>query len=308
MPLFGPPNVERLKAKGNTKGLTKALGYKKDPDVSQAASLALVELGTASVEPLIIALEDDHDALRQAASETLAKLGEPAVEPLIDAIKRYGAREAAAEALVKMGGPAVELAVERLTAALVGKKDDVSAEVEALVQIGAPAVDGLIAVLTDKSVKKMCSIEDAWVMVKRENEEIIPHLGDLTPKVLVFMDTGLNLRGIVACALGETGDTRAVQPLITAIQDEDDFVRWAAAGALFAIGDERALDPLAANLRDDDLLVKGPGAVLMVSADGQTVKQLVPKMRAENPEVRLQATETLKTLGWGSSTGSRVAS
>ena len=30
MPLFGPPNVKKLKAKGNVKGLIKALGYDKD--------------------------------------------------------------------------------------------------------------------------------------------------------------------------------------------------------------------------------------------------------------------------------------
>jgi len=29
MPLFGPPNVEKLKAKRDVKGLIKALGYQK---------------------------------------------------------------------------------------------------------------------------------------------------------------------------------------------------------------------------------------------------------------------------------------
>ena len=45
MPLFGPPDVEKLKAQNNFNGLIKALGYKKDAAVRQAAAQALIELG-----------------------------------------------------------------------------------------------------------------------------------------------------------------------------------------------------------------------------------------------------------------------
>ena len=47
MPLFGPPNVEKLKAKRSVDGLIKALGYKKDSEdyrhrgVRRAAAEAL---------------------------------------------------------------------------------------------------------------------------------------------------------------------------------------------------------------------------------------------------------------------------
>lgn len=40
-PLFGPPNVERLKAKGDVKGLIRALHYQKDSVVLMAADEAL---------------------------------------------------------------------------------------------------------------------------------------------------------------------------------------------------------------------------------------------------------------------------
>jgi len=45
MPLFGPPNVESLKAKGDVKGLIRALHYQKDSVVLMAAAEALKELG-----------------------------------------------------------------------------------------------------------------------------------------------------------------------------------------------------------------------------------------------------------------------
>ncbi|MBN1642046.1 MAG: HEAT repeat domain-containing protein [Anaerolineae bacterium] len=299
MPLFGPPNVERLKAKGDIKGLIKALGYEKDPLVRQAASLALVELGAAAVEPLIATLEHKDDALRQAAAETLAKLGGPAIEPLIAATQRYPVQSAAADALIKIGEPAVSLAVERLVAALVSANDDIIRKVEALVEIGTPAVDELVAILTDKSAKRMCRIGPQMLVMRRENEEVIPHLHDLAKELLVFGDSGLNLRGIAAMALGKIGDTRAVAPLINAVQDEDKFVRWTAAGALFAIGDDRALAPLVAELDDGDLVVKGHNVWVLIG-DGQTLKPLMADLIAENPEARLHAAETLKRLGWGS--------
>lgn len=55
---FGPPNVEKLKAKGNVKGLIKALGYEKDATIRQAADEVLGEIGdTRAVEPLIAAIK-----------------------------------------------------------------------------------------------------------------------------------------------------------------------------------------------------------------------------------------------------------
>jgi hypothetical protein len=48
MPIFGPPNVEKMEANRDIKGLIKALGYKKDPNVRKAATLALVKIGKAA--------------------------------------------------------------------------------------------------------------------------------------------------------------------------------------------------------------------------------------------------------------------
>lgn len=41
-------------------------------------------------------------------------------------------------------------------------------------------------------------------------------------------------------ALGETGDARAVEPLMTAPKDEDESVRWAAANVLQEIDPSRS--------------------------------------------------------------------
>jgi len=105
MPLFGPPNVEKLKAKGNVKGLIKALRYEKGwkaKHVQQDAAEALGEIGDArAVEPLIATLNHWGDDVRQAAAGALVEIGTPAVESLIAALKdrASGVREGTAGVL-----------------------------------------------------------------------------------------------------------------------------------------------------------------------------------------------------------------
>jgi HEAT repeat protein len=48
MPLFGPPDVAKLKAKGDVPGLIKAPGRDKDSAVRQAAATALGHLREAA--------------------------------------------------------------------------------------------------------------------------------------------------------------------------------------------------------------------------------------------------------------------
>jgi HEAT repeat protein len=57
-------------------------------------------------------------------------------------------------------------------------------------------------------------------------------------------------------ALGEMGDTRAVEPLIALLADKDVIIRYGAVKALGAIGDSRAFNPLAQLLLDPSEMVK----------------------------------------------------
>ena len=109
MGLFrGKPNVEKMEAKRDAKGLIKTLGYKTDSGVRRTAALALGKIGEPAVEPLIAALKDSVGDVRRTAAEALGKVGDRrAVEPLIAALKDsddYVRREAA-EALGKIGEP-----------------------------------------------------------------------------------------------------------------------------------------------------------------------------------------------------------
>lgn len=150
MPLFGPPNIEKLRQKRDVVGLLKALSHK-DALIQLNAENALGELGTAAVEPLIDAALHAWTAnVREAAMEALRKLGTAAlIARLEDEDARV--REATALALGQLEDTG---AVEPLTAALEDDEADVCVAVAlALGELGdARGVEPLIAALEDEDV------------------------------------------------------------------------------------------------------------------------------------------------------------
>lgn len=106
MGLFGPPDVEKMKAKRDVKGLIKALGYEKNAIRKSAAEVVGEIRDASAVVPLIATLEDKDWEIRHSAAEALGKIGDArAVDPLITALKDKDeyVRQATAEALGNLG-------------------------------------------------------------------------------------------------------------------------------------------------------------------------------------------------------------
>ena len=142
LPLFGPPNVDRLIAKKDVSGLIDALEYPVPWRVRRDAAMALGAMGGAdAVEALIAALGDDHASVRLAATEALGRIGDRgAVEHLIGVIgsgsRAVEIRKAAADSLGQIGDPR---AVDSLLACLKDASWSVRrAAAEALGWIGDP--------------------------------------------------------------------------------------------------------------------------------------------------------------------------
>jgi HEAT repeat protein len=302
MPLFGPPNVEKLKAKKDVTGLIKALGYTKDASVGNMASMALAEIGEPAIEQLIAALKEENEEMRKAAGEVLAKIGEPAIELLIASLTTYSLRKGTAAVLGKMGESALGRAVERLKVRLNGEDDHVRGNaIDALVEIGKPAVESLISALTEKSLNAR-RIVVSFILMKPDIRVVIPHSMDLQTRLNGAMpDKGLPVRAAAAGALGRIRDPRAIEPLTAALMDDDPLVRWSAAGALFMFRDARTLEPLA-TLPDDDLLIQA-GSIIDLIGDARTVKPLVAKLMDGDEDVRQATIVVLNKLGWKPSDG-----
>jgi HEAT repeat protein len=192
--------------------------------VRPAAAVALGNIGdSCAVDALITsALEDEAYTVVIDAAEALEKIGDTrAVAPLCKVVVDFErnfffnrARCAVAKVLGKFGDPA---AVEPLAQALV-KEDpiDIGCHARALAQIGSPAVPALIKLLIPR--------DDEYHEFTRRD---------------------------AAIALGDIGDTMAIEPLVAALGDEDEEVRNRAAEALGKIGDPRAIGPIVSKLKSD---------------------------------------------------------
>jgi HEAT repeat protein len=258
MPLFGPPNVEEMKAQGDVKGLIQALDYEKSGDehVRSAAVEALVKIGAPAIEPLIAALQDEDEGLHNAAAAALARFGPEAVEPLLAALKVghvIRIRIRIARALVNLGLPAVEPLIAALKDSKMGLRGDVAI---ALGQLGdARAVEPLIAALkdNDKDVGNAvavanaldrlgwCPGEDesgAWYWIVKQKWDQCSRIGSpaVEPLITALQDRNMYVSKAAAYVLGKLGDARAVAPLIAALQDSNGNVREAAAMALDQLG------------------------------------------------------------------------
>lgn len=216
MPLFGPPNLGKLKNKRDIEGLIKALTYnakstaEADKDVRSTAASILGRMGDhRAVEPLIATLQDRAHYVRSTAAQALGQLGDGrAAKPLIAALGDQidYVQAHAADSLEKLGKEQVgELLFEALQ-------------------------DGNIHVRT-------------WVAI------VLGRLGDVRavePLITVLQNMDSFTQKRAAGILGKLGDDRAVEPLRAALQDKDGDVRKAAAEALQKLGVPAQPEPVSA--------------------------------------------------------------
>ena len=279
--LFGPPNVEKMKARRDVNGLIKALRYRKDKGVRASAAEALVKIGAPAVEPLIAALKDKDSDVRYAAAKALGEIKDPrAVEPLIAALgdESSGVRLAAAKSLGEIKDPR---AVEPLSAALKDENKYVRrAAAHALDRLGWKPEQDEIA---------------GWYWMAKCDWDKCVALGALTvePLIAALKDTDEEVRRAAAEALGKIKDRRAVEPLSAAFKDTDKDVRQAAAVSLDRLGWKPEQDEIAGwywmAKRDWDKCV---------ALGSFAVEPLIAALKDTDEEVRRAAAEALDRLGW----------
>jgi HEAT repeat protein len=310
MPLFGAPNVEKLKAKRNIQGLIKALGYLKDTAVRTDAAKALGEIGDAqAVASLVAVLEDKNLTLRTAAIKALGQIGgSQAVKLLIIALgdSSRDVCSAAGEALVTIGAPAVEMliaalkdgdmrwAVIRVLEAMdwqPGQDESGAAywaakeEWSRCGEIGAPAIEPLIAAL------------DGYRGGPRGVTEALGKIGApaVEPVAAALKDGDPDLRRAAAKALGEIG-APAFEPLAVALKDSDSRVRQAAAKALGKMGTP-AVEPLTAALGDKGKGVRSAAARALGKIGTPAFESLTAALKDSDSDVRQAATRALGEIG-----------
>jgi HEAT repeat protein len=238
-PLFGPPNIEKLKARRDVKGLIKALSYPKDAEIRLQAVQALGEIGDArAVSPLFAAHKDKDRKVSWAATDALVKIASRSIEPFIPALND-SSRDVRYLAVYCLGSTGDPRAVEPLREAL---KD------------------------SDPLVRQNVASSLGKIPVASAVDALISALGD----------TDKHVRGNAADALGKSGDPRAVDQLISLVHDDWYAVRVIAIEVLAKIGDARAIKPLIDSLGDKDGRVRKSAAKALVALyTGDTLQQEV---------------------------------
>jgi HEAT repeat protein len=99
------------------------------------------------------------------------------------------------------------------------------------------------------------------------------------------------IRKAAARALGQIKDTRAVEPLIGALKDEDRDVQEAAVDVLGQIGDTRAVEPLIAALKDGnwEVVLLAAARALGKIGDARAVEPLVVALKDSGSDSRRAA-------------------
>lgn len=191
MPLFGKPNIRKLRDRRDTSGLLKALDYAKDRNIRNQAVEALGDLRESSaVEPLLERLDNDSYGSQEVIIQALASIGdERAVSPLIARIRRQRASFS-------------------------------TAEISALRKIGLPAVKPLLHLLKDKVGDTKDHIAIITLLEEIGGEEVITGIRNLLPQVNPSLIPGM------AETLGRMGDKRSIAPLVSLLKS-DPGASWA---------------------------------------------------------------------------------
>ncbi len=261
--LFGPPDIEKLKAKRDIKGLIKVLSSSEKSGyvwslARGAAAKALGQIGdTSAVEALVNALQGDA---WDAAAEALGCLGDcRAVEPLIAILQPASNTARKSTPVIEALGSLRDVrAVLPLIALLEDRRgawdaDDTKrrqAIAQALRQIGdVRAVEPLTTMLMDKdpalrktaaySLEKMGAMDNprrAMLAIadRQWNEAVSLGSAAVAPLILSLNNYGLREEAIEA--LAQIRDVGAIEPLTMLLRDSNSAIRERAAKALESLG------------------------------------------------------------------------
>lgn len=246
---FFKPNVAKMEKKMDTEGLKKALQYK-DSSVRENAAFALDRLGWRP--------EDDTEKARYLIAkrdwDDLSGLGESAVEPLIKAMKDEDETiaEHAEGTLKKMALARPPWMVESLIQAL--KDETVQDRVAELLGVigDARAVEPMIQVLKNFELFVLLDDDDPFLLMR-----VVKGLGSIgepaVEPLIQALKSGpyINVKAGAALALGLIGDARAVEPLVQAIENDNELIGESVILALGEMG-EPAVEPLLQILKGKD--------------------------------------------------------
>ena len=186
------------------------------------------------------------------------------------------------------------------------------AAADSLALLGPPAVGPLVELI--ESPEASGKYEErtvigaggrTWELETRQDlrrvyaAAILGEIGDpaaVEPLVRALRDAGDDLRYQAAGAVAKFG-SGAVEPLTAVLADPDPDTRIVAAGVLGDTGDAGAVEPLVGALRDGSVAVRGAAGGALIRLGGAAVEPLIAATKDADRNVRLYAAGALKYIG-----------
>ena len=258
MPLFGPPNVQKMTQKKDISGLIKALNYQKSVDVRVDAARSLHELmSPEAVEPLIEAMHDENARVRAAAASSIFQCWQAEddrpLQPLIDLLQDedWKVRIAAVKGLSCFKNGDVIPPIMAMIAALDSSiyEFELKQISSMLVKVGRSAIEPLKqALLQDNQKARTCAAmaleklkwtpgEDVFgaaYHVQQKSYYMLKDYGAIAiePLSLELVSSDVHRREEAAKYLGNIKDERIIPLLSPLLDDPAQNVRAAAVQAL----------------------------------------------------------------------------
>jgi HEAT repeat protein len=321
LPIFGPPNINKLKVRRDISGLIKALNYRKDPEVREKAAEALGELGDrTATEPLLFMLEDEGRDRGSTVVKALGRIRDHrAVPALISRIKERDPASCRQElsALENIGRPAVGALLGMLKEKAQNAKQAIVL-IQALEKIeGKSVISGLIDLVSPKSPSLIVPLAEALerlaanravpplvtVLKAAPEESWSAHLAAVLKRMGwqpgdVTEDAALSLAERQWERLAAIGEP-AVELLIPLLRISASSEIQKAAETLGYIGDDRAVEPLSAllNHKRPEIAIVATRALGDIGGSPAVEGLLQNAVNSESPTVQVEAEKSLVKIG-----------
>jgi hypothetical protein len=211
MPLFGPPDVNKLSANRDLNGLSKALTYPKDARVRKNAAEGLGKLGDPAAVPALIAALGDRDAdVRMEAAVALGRIKDPAAVGALIAAVQDSAPQVRGCAVAALGTWRFPSAVAALIAALRDSDANVvDNAISALGRIGnRSAAEPLVAMLAEERTRTAVVLALGHIRDRRVIDPIRAAYGTS------------RIPHVVSIELAKMGDPRSVGDLARDLKEK----------------------------------------------------------------------------------------
>jgi HEAT repeat protein len=256
-----------------------------DRAVREAATGALVKIGTQSVAELILALNDSQATVQECVAGILAQVGdERAVEPFVALLdhKNWILRMHASCGLGRIGHPrAVEPLIPLLQDTVKAVRNEAA---QALGTLGKTAFPQLLEALSHREWLVRLHAVEAMGKI-RAREAVAPLL------TVLFHDADMIVKVEAARSLGQIGDPHAVSHLVIAMGERD--LRTPAIEALGQIGDHQAIPALVAVLKGS---TRPPDTRMVTGCGDQWDEEMTAMEEAVRALGRMKAESTIPVL------------